>query len=89
MDKSTKTRKSSVSRQIREICRACTPFNISRIKYENIEIEFRNGSEAVKFISKDSNGYVKNPTADMPPDDVMLFAATGEYEAMLQSRKNK
>lgn len=66
----------------------CKNTNITRIRCDNIEIEFGESKSTTidtKYIGKDTD-YLKNPTVDMPPDDIMLFAATDHFEDALKTR---
>lgn len=81
-------RKTSELKLIKQIIRLCEKSNISKIKYESIEIEFREIKKevATKFENATSK-YLDSPQVDMPPDDVMLFAATPSFDQMIDERR--
>lgn len=93
MQTDKKTRKPSELQKVKQLIRICQKNSISRIKYDNIELEFGFGfaakkmSGAVKY-EKEGSKYIEQPQVDMPPDDIMMFAATSEFDTLLESRKS-
>jgi hypothetical protein len=90
MENVTKKRKSSDLLKIRQLIRLGKKHSLKRLKFSDIEIEFTDksfsSSQAVKYEKQDSQ-YLNAPTLDMPPDDVMLYAATDHFEHLLGERK--
>ena len=91
MQTEKKTRKTSDLIKVKQLIKICQKHSISRIKYDNIELEFGNQvktSKAAGFkYERENPKYLDQPQVDMPPDDIMLFAATNEFDPMLNSRK--
>lgn len=90
MEKQTKRRKTGEFIKIKQLARVCEKYNIKKVRWENIELEFGDkpakASRGIKYVS-DDNKYLESPNLDMPPDDVMLFAATSHFENVLEERK--
>ena len=92
MQTEKKTRKTSDLIKVKQLIRICEKSSVCKIKYDNIELEFREklsgkAKKADLVIEKDkSNQYLDKPAVDMPPDDVMLFAATDHFDDMLNTR---
>ena len=91
MEKPVKRRKTSDFIKIKQLAKVCEKYNITRVRYENIELEFgpsvkRSSKAGVKYES-DGSKYLDAPNLDMPPDDVLLFAATPHFENILEDRK--
>lgn len=93
MEKEKKTRKSSELLKIRQLIRLGKKHSLRRIKFDNVEIEFTDkslapySSKPVKF-EKEDGKYLDAPTLDMPPDDVMMYAATEHFDHMIGVRKD-
>lgn len=81
-------RKTSELLLVKQVIKLCEKANISRIRYGNFEIEFGDRKREVqtRYEGKESQ-YLDSPQSDMPPDDVMLFAATPSMDEMIQARK--
>jgi hypothetical protein len=91
MEKPVKRRKTSDFIKIKQLAKVCEKYNITRVRYENIELEFgeklkRGKAVGVKY-ETDGGKYLDAPNLDMPPDDVLLFAATPHFENILEDRK--
>jgi hypothetical protein len=91
MEKVIKRRKSGEFLKIKQLAKLCDKLNIVKVKYDNLELEFgerpKRASKAVTKYESDSGKYLESPNLDMPPDDVMLFAATPHFENILEDRK--
>jgi len=92
MEKQVKRRKSGEFIKIKQLARICGKYNIKKVKWENIELEFgeapRRASKAVtKYETDPKANYLEAPNMEMPPDDVLLFAATPHFEDILETRK--
>lgn len=92
METTKKTRKTSELLKIKQIIKLCEKNNISRIRYENVEIEFgekkvRQSNVKLEKYQNDESKYTDSPNVDMPPDDVMLFAATPHFDSIIEDRK--
>lgn len=90
MEKQIKRRKTGEFIKIKQLAKICEKFNIKRVRWDNIEIELgekpRRIAKGVK-VETDGPQYLDAPNLDMPPDDVLLFAATPHFESILDERK--
>lgn len=91
MEKQIKRRKTSEFIKIKQLSKLCEKYGIKRIKWDNLELEFgekpKKASRAATKYEADSGKYLEAPNLDMPPDDVMLFAATNHFDNILDDRK--
>lgn len=93
MQTEKKTRKTSELIKVKQLIRMCEKNNVAKVKYDNIEIEFREKTLTktkkadLKVETVDGSQYLDKPNVDMPPDDVMLFAATDHFDDILKGRK--
>jgi hypothetical protein len=91
MEKQVKRRKTGEFIKIKQLAKVCAKYNIIRVVYENIELEFgdkpKRLSKAATKYESESGKYLESPNLDMPPDDVLLFAATPHFENILEDRK--
>jgi len=91
MEKQIKRRKAGEFIKIKQLAKVCAKYNIIRVVYENIELEFgdkpKRLSKAATKYESESGKYLESPNLDMPPDDVLLFAATPHFENILEDRK--
>jgi hypothetical protein len=91
MEKAVRRRKTGDFIKIKQLAKVCEKYNITRVVWENIELEFgdkpKRSSKAVTKYESDSGKYLESPNLDMPPDDVLLFAATPHFENILEDRK--
>jgi hypothetical protein len=91
MQTDKKTRKTSELQKVKQLIRLCQKNSISRIKYDNLEIEFsfaaKKSTGGLKYEKEDAR-YLEAPQVDMPPDDVMMFAATSEFDSLIETRKS-
>lgn len=92
MERAIKRRKTGEFIKIKQLAKVCEKYNIVKVKWENIELEF---GEKQKRISKAATkyetaktDYLESPNLEMPPDDVLLFAATPHFENILEERKS-
>ncbi len=90
MEKQIKRRKTGEFIKIKQLAKICEKFNIKRVRWDNIEIELgekqRRVAKTVK-VETDGTQYLDSPNLEMPPDDVLLFAATPHFESVLEERK--
>jgi hypothetical protein len=90
MEKQIKRRKTGEFIKIKQLAKICEKFNIKRVRWDNIEIELgekqRRVAKGVK-VETDGTKYLESPNLEMPPDDVLLFAATPHFESVLEERK--
>lgn len=74
-------------KQLSSVCKSC---GIARLRVDNIEIELSKavGGTPGSFKYEQAKlDYLNKPERDMPPDDVMLFAATPHMDEILAERK--
>lgn len=80
-------RKISILSQIKKIVKLCEKSNISRIKYDNFEIDFFQKEDSAKR-KKTETKIASDTSGDntMPEDDVMLFAATDHFNDLVAKK---
>lgn len=94
MEKAKKTRKTGEFIKVKQLIRLCEKSNVTRVSVDGIHLEFgarveRKSAKKVvdtQYVGPESK-YLETPSVDMPPDDVMLFAATDHFENILEERK--
>jgi len=90
MEKTIKRRKTSEFIKIKQLSKICEKYGIKRIKWDNLELEFGDkprSARGIKYQTDKTASYLETPNLDMPPDDILLFAATDHFDNILDDRK--